>query len=236
MASRARIELPEGFGFDGGVDRQHFNGQTQGAATMSTLTATQPTNSLPDPIWVPSPLYRFTLDQYEAMVASGALSDKDRFHLINGFLVAKMTQNDPHCTADDLCGEALTRVIPAGWYIRASKPIRLPPGSKPEPDRCVVRGTIRDYSRLSPGPADAGLIVEIADSSLLEDRKVAQVYAASGIPVYWIVNLVDRQVEVYSLPSEGGYQSSQVLRAGQEVPVVLDGVEVGRIAVADILP
>jgi Uma2 family endonuclease len=199
---------------------------------MSTI---RETSVLPDAPWLPSPLYRLTLDQYEAMVASGAFTAKDRFHLINGFLVAKTTQNDPHSTADELCGEALSRLIPAGWHVRASKPVRLPPDSKPEPDRCVVRGTIRDYSNRSPGSANVGSIVEVSDSSLLEDQKVALVYAASGIPVYWIVNLVERQVEVSADPSPVGYQSSRYYRVGQDVPVVLDGVEVGQIAVADLL-
>jgi Uma2 family endonuclease len=123
------------------------------------------------------------------MVASGAFTANDRFHLINGFLVAKMTQNDPHSTADELCGLALFRVNPAGWHVRAAKPVRLPPDAKTEPDRCVVRGTIRDYSNRSPGSADIGLIVEVADTCLLEIRKVAQVYAANDIPVYLLIRL-----------------------------------------------
>jgi Uma2 family endonuclease len=189
------------------------------------------------PEWVPSPLYRLSLEQYEAMVESGAFTARDRFHLINGFLVAKMTQNDPHCTADDLCGVALVQVIPTGWYVRPAKPIRLPDQvSKPEPDRCVVRGTIRDYSQRSPGPADVALIVKISDSSLSDDRKLARIYGGSGIPAYWIVNLVDRQVEVYTLPYPDGYHSRQDFAPGQLIPVVIDGAEVGRIGVADILP
>jgi hypothetical protein len=83
---------------------------------MSTDTPTQSMESPGIAEWVPSPLYRWTLEQYEAMVDSGAFSTRDRFHLINGYVVAKMTQGDPHCTADDLCGLALARAIPAvGW-------------------------------------------------------------------------------------------------------------------------
>src|SRR5262249_57321027 len=104
--------------------------------------------------------------------------------------VAKTTQHPPHATADDLCGEALQRVIPPGWHQRSGKPIRLPvQNSIPEPDRCVARGTIRDYSRRHPEPADIALVVEVADSSLPDDRKLTQLYGAAGIPVYWIVNL-----------------------------------------------
>ncbi len=199
----------------------------------STTTATEPTTQG----WIPSPLYRFTLERYEELVESGAFSTRDRFHLINGYLVARMTQNPPHNTADDLCGEALRQVIPTGWYVRAAKPVRIPNRtSKPEPDGAVVRGTIRDFTRRDPDPPDVALIVEVADSSLADDRKLVQVYGGGGIPVYWIANVVERQVEVYTVPDPGGYRSLMIYLPGQEVPVVIGGVEVGRIPVADLLP
>ncbi len=204
---------------------------------MSTITLPPPVDNPTDLDWVPSPLHRISLEQYEAMVESGIFTARDRIHLIKGYLVAKMTQYSPHSTADDLCGEALGKVIPAGWYVRPSKPIRLPEQvSEPEPDRCVVRGTIREYSRRHPGAADVGLVVEVLDSSLRENRKMAQIYGASGIPVYWIVNLVDNRVEVHTEPSSVGYSTITVFPAGQSVPVVIGGVEVGQIAVSDILP
>jgi Uma2 family endonuclease len=187
--------------------------------------------------WIPSPLYRLTLEQYEAMVDSGVFSGRDRLHLIGGYLVAKMTQNDLHATADELCGEALGRTIPVGWHMRAAKPIRIPSqASKPEPDRCIARGSIRDYLHRSPEPADIALVVEISDTSLGEDRKQAALYAAAGIPVYWIVNLVDRQVEVHSEPSPVGYGSRAIRKPGESVPVVLDGEETSRIEASAILP
>jgi Uma2 family endonuclease len=99
-----------------------------------------------------------------------------------------------------------------------------------------VRGTIRDYTQRTPGPNDIGLVVEVADSSLSEDREQGKLYARSGIPVYWIVNLVDRHVEVYSEPSADRYLSHFDYLPGQNVPVVIDGVQVGSIAVTDILP
>ena len=93
---------------------------------MSTITATRSRKPSSDPCWIPSSLYRLTLEQYEAMVDAGILTGRDKVQLINGYLVAKMTQNTPHATADDLCGALLNRVIPPGWYVRAAKPIRLP--------------------------------------------------------------------------------------------------------------
>jgi len=204
---------------------------------MSTIAVTNPRTSSTDRSWIPSSLYRLTVEQYEAMVDSGIFNGRDKVHLINGYLVAKMTQNTPHATADDLCGNLLDRVIPLGWYMRVAKPIRLPTeSSEPEPDRCVVRGGIRDYSARHPGPADVALVVEVADSSLDDDRKQAEIYGRAGIPVYWIINLIDRQVEVYSNPGASGYQSLEVLVPPHVLTVMIDGVEVGEIPVADMLP
>jgi len=196
--------------------------------------------SQPIPEWSPSldSLHRFTIEQYEAMVRSGAFNKRDRIHLINGYIVTKpMTQNTPHSTADELCGKCLGRVFSTGWHVRSGKPIRIPErSSMPEPDRYVARGDIRDYLARDPEPADVPLVVEIADSSLRDDISLAQVYGAGGIPVYWLVNLVDCQVEVFSEPCPGGYQSHQVFKPGQEISVVVDGIEVGRIAVSEIRP
>jgi Uma2 family endonuclease len=189
------------------------------------------------PPWVPTSFYRLTLEQYEAMVDAGILGKRDHVHLIDGFLVARMTQDDPHATADELCGDALSRILPAGWHQRAGKPIRIPRlTSRPEPDRSVVRGAVRDYARRSPEPDNIALVVEVADATLADDRKLAGLYGRAGIPFYWIVNVVDGQVEVYSRPGPAGYEALDVLAPGHVLPVVIDGVEVGQIPMADLLP
>lgn len=204
---------------------------------MSTVTPMQAVESSPAMSeWIPWPLYRMSLEKYEEMVESSSLTERDRVELINGYLVKKMTQHDPHATADELCGRALDRVVPQGLHVRSAKPVRLPPDSKPEPDRSVVRGAIRDYSDRSPGPADIGLILEASVSSLAQDRQQAAIYAASRIPFYWIVNVVERKVEVYSDPTPEGYKFRSEYGAGEQVPLVIDGVIVGNVAVDDLLP
>jgi Uma2 family endonuclease len=203
---------------------------------MSTIMTTRPTESAIESAWVPGPPFRMSLEQYEAMVETGVFTERDRFHLINGVLVAKMTQNSPHATADLLCRDALMAIVPNGWHVRSDKPVRLPPDSKPEPDQCVARGSIRDYARRAPQGTDVSLIVEVADTSLDEDRMTALTYSASGIPVYWIINLGESQVEVYTDPSRPGYGARRDYKPGERIPVMLDGVEVGQIAVTDILP
>jgi Uma2 family endonuclease len=187
--------------------------------------------------WIPAPLYRLSVEQYEAMVASGTFRDHDRFQLINGCLVAKMTQNPPHTIADDLCGDALARALP-GWYIRPAKPLRIPErSSMPEPDRCVVRGSKRDYVARHPGPNDVVMVVEAADTSLPQDRAMAtHVAGPAGIAVYWILNLIDRQIEVYTGATPTGYESRVDYKPGDVVPVAIDGQRVAEVAVQDILP
>jgi Uma2 family endonuclease len=183
------------------------------------------------------PPFRMSIDQYENLVSSGVFTKRDKFQLVHGILVAKMTQNPEHSVADLLCGKALARVIPAGWHLRPDKPVRLPPDGEPEPDHCVVRGNERDYLERHPSAAAVGLLIEVADSSLAADREMARIYGTRGVPIYWIVNLRESQVEVYTQPTGyDGYGLLQIFRPGDLVPVVLDGAEVGHIAVQDILP
>ena len=190
----------------------------------------------------PRSLYRMSLPKYEAMIRAGIFTSRDRLMLIEGYLVEKMTQYPPHTISQELCRSALARVIPVGWHVRGEKPLRIPNRlSMPEPDVAVARGEIRDYLGGDPGPDDVALVVEVSDSSLDDDRNtMTRVYGGGGVARYWIVNLVDRQVEVYSSPSGPtepvGFRHCEVYQIGQEVPVLINGIEVGRIPVAAILP
>ncbi len=189
---------------------------------------------------IPTRLYRMNLEEYEALVASGAFKGRNRFHLIDGYLVEKMTQNPPHTAADERCGRELLRVVPRGWTVRSGKPVRIPrPGrdSEPEPDRSIVRRRSDDYAGRHPGPGDIALVVEIADSSLAEDHQLAlEVYGPAGIPVCWVVDINARRVEVYTRRGPQGYGPPEFFGEGQSVPVVIGGRVRGRIAVDDILP
>ncbi len=82
-------------------------------------------------------------------------------------------------------------------------PVRMPDYNEPEPDVSLARGKAKDYANRHPGPADLALVVEVAKSSLSEDRQMA-IYGPAGIPVYGIVNLKAHQVEVYTLLKRRG--------------------------------
>jgi Uma2 family endonuclease len=200
---------------------------------MSTITSTP----MLTPPWAPPLPRRITVDEYDRMTKAGILEDPGKVELINGFLVEKMAKNSRHSYSALSAHEILAGRLPAGWSSRPEQPVRIPDFDEPEPDVSVVRGSRADYRDRIPGPADIAMLVEVSDSSLAFDRgEKLLVYARAGIPVYWIVNLVDGQVEVYSDPWPGGYRSHQVLAPGHVLSVVIDGVEVGEIPVSDILP
>ena len=157
--------------------------------------------------------------------------------LIEGLLVQKMTKGRKHSAGSEKCWRAIDPRVPAGWHIRIEKPVRIPTReSMPEPDVSVARGVPDDYLDLDPGPSDVALIVEVADSSLEADRQLAVTYGAAGIPVYWIINIPNRQLEVYSNPAGGVYPAPVWLGESESVDLIIDGQAVGRIAVADLLP
>jgi len=209
---------------------------------MATVTIDFPASLQSLPTAPPRLLYRLSMEKYEAMVQSGVFTKSDRFQLVEGLLVAIMTENPPHAISCELGSEALKAVLPPGWHVRSDRPLRIPARtSVPEPDIVVVRGQIRDYLKRHPEPVDVALVIEVADSSLEEDRTLmARIYGGGGVARYWIINLVDRQVEVYSQPSGTaeplGYRHCEIFRPGQLIPVVIDEAEAGRIAPEDLLP
>lgn len=192
------------------------------------------------PAVLPPPAGPISVAQYHAMIEAGYFNDDDRFELLEGSVVPKMSKNPRHPYATTKTRKNLEKLVPSGWYVRVQDPITTLE-SEPEPDVSVVRGSEDDYPDRHPSPADTGLIVEVAESSLARDRSIKKrIYARAKVPVYWIVNLVDRCVEVYTNPSgpteNPDYEPPQVYGETDHEPVVLDGREIGQIEVRAILP
>src|SRR5262245_10171813 len=201
---------------------------------MSTIAPEQAQSTLPTPGRVP---YRLSVEKYEAMVASGVFTKRDRLELIEGMLVEKMTKGRRHSVASVNSRLAIERVLPEGWHVEVENPVRIPTRrSMPEPDISVVRGVADDYQDLDPGPPDVALVVEVSDSSLEDDRAMAQTYGGGGIPVYWLVDLVNRRLQVSAHPVERVYPHPTILGETEAVELILGGQAVARIAVADLLP
>jgi Uma2 family endonuclease len=204
---------------------------------MATIAPTRPKTSSPPPSGT-SPLHRITVDEYERIIASGALEDPGRVELIDGYMVDKLAKNPGHSFSATATHQAFVNRLPARWLARKEEPVRIPAYDEPEPDISIVRGANTDYRSRVPGPADVAMLVEVSDGTLGQDRGVKlAAYAKDGIAVYWIVNLVDRQVEVYTRPTKAGrYRSRKDYKPGQHVPVVIAGQPLPPIAVDDILP
>ena len=184
-------------------------------------------------------IWRLHVDQYQAMIQAGILTPDDPVELLEGWLVTKMPKNPRHRVVTQLTREALAQLLPPAWYADAQEPITTA-DSEPEPDVVVVRGERRHYLDRHPGPSDLALVVEVADSSLQRDRLLKKrLYAAAAIAEYWIINLIDNQIEVHTEPSAAGgqpdYRQSRIYTVADTLPVVLDGREVGRLAVQDVL-
>jgi Uma2 family endonuclease len=182
---------------------------------------------------------RWTVEEYHKMIQAGVFAHDEKFELLGGWIVPKMSRNPPHDASLDQAHEEVRKRLPTGWRVRVQSAITTP-DSEPEPDLAIVRGEARTYSSRHPCPADIALIIEIADSSLLEDhRDKARIYARAAIAVYWIINLVDSQVEVHTRPSGPGtipaYPGCRVFSVGEMVPFQIDGIELETIPVRDLL-
>ena len=151
-----------------------------------------------------------------------------------------MSKNLPHTVAAGLLLDLLPRLLPSGWFLTVQDPI-VTLDSLPEPDAALIRGARREYLERRPTAADIALVVEVADTSLEQDRSLKKrLYARAGIVVYWIVNLVERQIEAYTDPAghaqEPDYRECRIYGPADEIPVVLDENEAGRLSVRELLP
>jgi Uma2 family endonuclease len=185
------------------------------------------------------PVYRFSVAQYERMIEASIFSSGDRVELLEGWIVPKMPYSPPHAVAISLLQAELLRCLSQDWVFRIRSSITTI-DSQPEPDVAVVRGPGQRYCRAHPGPRDVGVLIEVTDTLLAPEREVkARIYARARIPVYWIVNLLSAQVEVYTQPRGGkapAYRQRQDYGIDRPVPVVIAGTVVGEIAVRDLLP
>jgi Uma2 family endonuclease len=183
---------------------------------------------------------RFSVAEYHRLIELGILTEDDNLELLEGYLVHKMSRNPPHDAALQKGTKRWLRFLPPGWDLRVQSAVTLT-DSEPEPDFAVVRGDENVYLTRHPTAADIGLVVEVSDSTLPGDRDdKGRIYAGAGIACYWIVNLVDRQIEVYTAPSgataDPKFGQRLDYRPGDSVPLVLPGAAPIQVAVLELLP
>jgi Uma2 family endonuclease len=204
---------------------------------MPVITASSPLPAILPPL----PVRRFTVDEYHQMIRTGVLGEDDDVELLEGWIVPKMARNPAHdAVVSWIMNRRITPKLLEGWFCRGQSAITTT-ASEPEPDIVVVRGSELDYLARHPSPTDIALAIEVANSSLPRDRtEKARIYAAAAVPICWIINLIDNQVEVYSDPTGPDnwpvYRVRQDYHLGDFVPFVIDGRDLGPIPAQELLP
>lgn len=201
---------------------------------MATLTAPRAA-ALP-----PEPPARITVGQYHAMIEAGVFAEDERVELLEGWLFHKMAKKATHRYSTRAVRKWLEKVLPPDWEVDSQEPITTLE-SEPEPDVSVVRAGVLDDKKRHPRPKEVGLVVEVSEGTLVRDRGIKKrVYARARIATYWIVNLVDKQIEVHADPTGPGkrpdFRDTQIYKPGDAIPFVLDGIEIAQIEVNDLLP
>jgi Uma2 family endonuclease len=183
---------------------------------------------------------RFSRIEYEKLIDLGVFQPGDPIELIGGELIVAEPQGAAHYTAICKTAKALEAAFGPGWNVRTQGPIGLDDESEPEPDVAVVPGSLDDYSRAHP--SRPVLTVEVAESSLAIDRRhKGSVYARAGLTDYWVLNLVDRVLEVYREPiadsaSPFGWRYARAEALGADAQVTPLAAPAAIIPVARLLP
>ena len=176
----------------------------------------------------------FTIDEYERMIEAGILEEDEHLELIRGEIVRMPPIGFEHGFGLAYLNRVFSRLVASGdrALVWLQSPISITPNSRLEPDVVLLRPRPDLSPKSPPTSADVILLVEVAQSSVRYDRNVKrELYAQAGIPEYWIVNLQNNVIEVYSEPVEGIYKKIKQAKRGDTLtlPADLGAVEVNEI-------
>ena len=168
---------------------------------------------------------KFTIAEYHQLVDLGFFTENDRIELIRGEIIEIAPKRTPHSVCNSLLWKQLYELIGKQAEIRVQEPITLPSNSEPEPDVVIANKKDDNYLSAHPTVEDIILVIEISDSTLKYDQETKlSLYAEAGINNYWIVNLVDNRLEVYSNPfadnqNNFGYKNTNILLSNETINI-----------------
>ena len=162
----------------------------------------------------------FTVAEYAAMAEAGILQEDERIELLAGEIVRMAPIGDPHLSCTDALNMLLASSLAGRVIVRVQGSIRLDDQNAPQPDLVLLRQRDDYYARPAI-PADVLLVIEVADSSLDFDRgPKSTLYAAAGIPEYWVANLRTGEVEARTDPVNGEYTTVRTVPSGGSISPV----------------
>ncbi len=170
--------------------------------------------------------YRFSVAQFEQMIKEGIFGEEEHVELIDSEVVVMTPFNHPYAVAVSNLEFIFREMLDRKAYVWAQQPVVLDDNSRPQPDVALLKWRDDRYIPHAPLSQDVLLLIEVADTSLREDRKQKHsLYARAGIAEYWIVNLRDGVIEVYSKPVGSEYKDERKAKRGDvvELPVWLEG-------------
>ncbi len=163
---------------------------------------------------------KISVDEYYAMHRAGIFGENERLELIEGELIAMAAMEAPHFSHVMRTARLFIEQFGRRANVSIQSPLPLNAYSEPEPDIAVLKWREDDYFSGKPTPADVLLVVEVADTSLLYDRRTKlPLYARHNIPEVWILNLLSKQLEVYRSPKENDYAEKLMLNSSERVQV-----------------
>ncbi len=179
--------------------------------------------------------HRFTVADYHRMAEAGIFDEDSRVELIRGQIIDMAAIGAPHLGIVNRLNRLLIPLLAGRATLSVQNPVRLDDGSEPVPDFAVLRLRADDYVTVTPSAPDTLLLIEVSDTTIKFDRAVkAPLYAETGIPEFWIVNISEAVIEVYRRPQGDAYAEIDRAVRGRTLPIpALPGVT---IAVADIFP
>lgn len=160
----------------------------------------------------------FSVREYEELIATGFFTGKKRVELIEGELIEKMTQGDPHIGCINRLNRIFMRNLSDDFIVSVQNAIVVNPYSAPEPDVAILRFREDFYASGKAKPEDVLLVIEVSDSTVRYDRQTKMpLYARAGIEEAWLVNLPRKVLEIHRSPVNGKYEVAQKLGKNESI-------------------